>query len=263
MIRAKLDRFIEAAVRRDRGLLLTSLLVLSALAWLYLWLEADAMDRMMMGERPMVMLPTAANVVTLALAFLMWAIMMVGMMVPSAAPMILFYAAIVRKNAERGASLPAVWIFTSGYLLVWTAFGLCATALQVFFEELRIASSMMVLTDERLGGVVLIGAGIYQWSKVKEACLAKCRSPVQFITTHWRPGRLGALRMGAAHGLYCLGCCWALMLLLFVGGVMNLIWVALIAGFVLIEKLSKYGRVIGRIAGMGLVVFGVYILIAH
>ncbi|MGE0736635.1 MAG: DUF2182 domain-containing protein [Alphaproteobacteria bacterium] len=259
---AKLDRFIEIAVRRDRGLLLASLLVLAALAWLYLWFEADAMDRMMMGERPMVMLPTAANAGTLALTFLMWAIMMVGMMVPSAAPMILFYAAIVRKNAERGTVLPAVWVFTSGYLLVWTAFSIFAVALQVLFEELRIASSMMVVTDKWLGGSILIVAGIYQWSKIKEACLAKCQSPIQFITMHWREGRLGALRMGAAHGIFCLGCCWALMLLLFVGGVMNLLWVALVAGIVLIEKISRHGKLVGRIADVALAAAGLYVLIA-
>ena len=262
VIRAGLDRIIEAAVRRDRGLVLVSLLTLAALAWTYLWLEADAMDRMMLGERPMIMLPTAANAGTLALAFLMWAIMMVGMMVPSAAPMILLYTTMVRKNRERGTALPAVWIFTSGYLLVWAAFSLLATALQVIFEELRIASSMMVVTDKWLGGTIMIAAGIYQWSSIKEACLAKCRSPIHFITGHWQPGHFGALRMGANHGRYCLGCCWTLMLLLFVGGVMNLIWVVLIAGFVLMEKLSRHGRVIGRIAGVGLAVSGVYVLFA-
>jgi len=261
--RATLDRLIEGALRRDRAVLAASLLVLAALAWVYLWLEADAMDRMMAGERAMAMLPTAANAGTLILAFLMWAVMMVGMMVPGAAPMILLYAAMVRKNGERGTLLPAVWIFAGGYLLVWTAFSLGATALQVLFEELRVASSMMVATSKWLSGAILLAAGLYQWSPAKEVCLAKCQSPIHFITGHWRPGRLGALRMGIAHGLYCLGCCWALMLLLFVGGVMNLLWVALVAAFVLVEKLMPYGRLTGRIAGLGLAAAGLYVLVAH
>lgn len=188
--------------------------------------------------------------------------MMVGMMLPSAVPMTLFYAAIMRKNQERGTVLPAAWLFIGGYLLVWTAFSLGAIALQVLFEELQLASSMMVVTSKWLGGTILIAAGSYQWSRLKDKCLAQCRSPIQFITGHWREGRLGALRMGATHGLYCLGCCWALMLLLFVGGVMNLLWVAIIAGFVLSEKLMRRGRLVGRISGLGLIGSGVFLLIA-
>jgi predicted metal-binding membrane protein len=188
--------------------------------------------------------------------------MMVGMMLPSTVPMTLFYAAIVRKSRERGTVLPAVWLFASGYMLVWTAFSLGATALQVLFEELQLASSMMVATSKWLSGVILIGAGSYQWSRLKDKCLVQCRSPIQFITGHWRAGRLGALRMGATLGVYCLGCCWAIMLLLFVGGVMNLVWVAIIAGFVLLEKLMRRGRLVGRISGLGLIGGGVLLLLA-
>lgn len=260
--RTALDRGIEAALRHDRVITLASLIGLAGLSWLYLWREADAMDRMMMGLQPMAMQPTAANATTLLLAFLMWSIMMVGMMLPSTVPMTLFYAAIVRKNRERGTVLPAVWLFTGGYLLVWIAFSLGATTLQVLFEELQLASSMMVVTSKWLSGVILIGAGTYQWSRLKDKCLAQCRSPIQFITGHWREGRLGALRMGATHGLYCLGCCWAIMLLLFVGGVMNLLWVAIIAGFVLLEKLMRRGRLVGRISGLGLIGGGVLLLLA-
>lgn len=256
------DRGIKAVVRHDRAITFASLVGLTGLSWLYLWREADAMDRMMMGLQPMAMQPTAANATTLLLAFLMWTIMMVGMMLPSAVPMTLFYAAIMRKNQERGTVLPAAWLFIGGYLLVWTAFSLGAMALQVLFEELQLASSMMVVTSKWLGGTILIAAGSYQWSRLKDKCLAQCRSPIQFITGHWREGRLGALRMGATHGLYCLGCCWALMLLLFVGGVMNLLWVAIIAGFVLSEKLMRRGRLVGRISGLGLIGSGVFLLIA-
>lgn len=259
---AALDRGIEAALRRDRLIILASFLGLAGLSWLYLWRESDAMDRMMTGLQPMAMQPTAADAVTLLLAFLMWSIMMTGMMLPSAAPMTLFYAAIVRKNRESGTALPAAWLFAGGYLLVWMAFSLGATALQVLFEEAQLASSMMVATSKWLSGAILIAAGSYQWSPLKDKCLAQCRSPIQFITGHWQDGRFGALRMGVSHGLYCIGCCWAIMLLLFVGGVMNLLWVAVIAGFVLLEKLMPRGRLVGRMAGLGLIGGGASLLIA-
>ena len=158
--------------------------------------------------------------------------------------------------------LPAAWIFTGGYLLVWTAFSLAATGLQALFEALSVASSMMEVSSRWLAGGLLLAAGAWQWSPLKDACLAQCRSPLHFITGHWHAGRTGALRMGALHGLYCLGCCWALMLLLFVGGVMNLVWVALITAFVLVEKLTRHGRLVGRLAGVGFVVAGVYLLVS-
>jgi predicted metal-binding membrane protein len=255
------SRMLETALRRDRLVILASLLVLAGLSWLYLWREADAMDRMMTGLQPMAMQPTAASAVTLLLAFLMWTIMMAGMMLPSASPMMLFFAAIARKNRDRGV-LPATWLFAGGYLLVWMAFSFGATALQVLFEEMQLASSMMVATSKWLSSAILIGAGLYQWSSLKGQCLTQCRSPIHFITGHWQPGRLGALRMGMTHGLYCVGCCWAIMLLLFVGGVMNLLWVAGIAGFVLLEKLVPAGRLVGRITGIGLIGSGAFLLIA-
>jgi predicted metal-binding membrane protein len=121
---------------------------------------------------------------------------------------------------------------------------------------------MMVSTSKWLTGVILVGAGLYQWSPLKDACLGKCRTPLEFVITRWRPGRMGALRMGAAHGIYCVGCCWALMMLLFVGGVMNLPWVLLVAAFVLLEKVLPHGRVVARGAGAAMVAAGVYILIS-
>jgi predicted metal-binding membrane protein len=255
------SRMLETALRRDRLVILASLLVLAGLSWLYLWREADAMHRMMTGLQPMAMQPTAASAVTLLLAFLMWTIMMAGMMLPSASPMMLFFAAIARKNRDRGV-LPATWLFAGGYLLVWMAFSFGATGLQVLFEEMQLASSMMVATSKWLSSAILIGAGLYQWSSLKGQCLTQCRSPIHFITGHWQPDRLGALRMGMTHGLYCVGCCWAIMLLLFVGGVMNLLWVAGIAGFVLLEKLVPAGRLVGRITGIGLIGSGAFLLIA-
>jgi predicted metal-binding membrane protein len=257
-----LDRGIEAALRRERVIILATLAGLAGLSWLYLIREAGNMDRMMAGLEPMAMQPAAANAETLALAFLMWTIMMAGMMLPSAAPMTLFYAAIVRRNRERGTVLPAVWLFVTGYLLVWAGFGLGATMLQVVFEELQLASPMMLVADRWLNSAILVGAGAYQWSPLKDKCLAQCRSPIQFMTIHWHPGRLGALRMGVTSGVYCFGCCWAIMFLLFVGGAMNLIWVAVIAGFVLLEKVVPHGRLVSRVAGLVLIGGGIVLLAA-
>jgi len=248
---------------RGRFVALASLLSVVALAWLHLWSEAARMESLPMGaigttaaSIETVSLQQVWNVNSLLLTFLMWSIMMVGMMLPSAAPAILLYGSMVKKNRERGTALPAVWIFTAGYLAMWTAFSLAVTILQAIFEAGALLTPMMVSDSPWLSGGLLIVAGVYQWLPVKDACLEKCRAPLQFFMFRWRPGALGAFRMGTEHGIFCTGCCWALMLLLFTAGVMNLIWVATIAGFVFIEKLLPPGRLIGRLTGAGLVLTG-------
>ncbi len=235
-------RGIEAALRRDRLLIALSLAGVVGLAWLYLWSMAMPMPAM--------------GAAALALSFTMWLVMMAGMMLPGAAPTVLLYGAMVRKHAERGSVLPAVWIFVSGYLLVWAGFSLAAALLQAALEHAGLLTSMMASASKRLSGALLVAAGVYQLTPLKNLCLSKCRNPVQFFMTHWRPGAAGALRMGMAQGAYCVGCCWVLMLLLFAAGVMNLAWVALIAVFVLLEKLLPAGRLTSRIAGGALVVLG-------
>jgi predicted metal-binding membrane protein len=190
----------------------------------------------------------------------MWVVMMAGMMLPSAAPTVLLYGAMVRKHAERGTVLPAVWIFVSGYLMVWAGFSLAAALLQAALEQAGLLTPMMASGSNRLNAVLLVAAGIYQMTPLKDLCLSKCRNPVQFFMTHWRPGTAGALRMGITQGAYCLGCCWMLMLLLFAVGVMNLAWVALIAAFVFLEKLLPGGRLTSRLAGAALIVVGLTIL---
>jgi len=246
-------------LRRDRLTALASLLAIISLAWVYLWIDADRMDA------PMMPMARGWNLGSLLSTALMWSVMMIGMMLPSAAPAILLYGAMVRKNGERGSVLPAVWIFTAGYLAVWFVFSLAATVLQVSLEQALLLSPMMTSTSVWLSGCLLITAGVYQWLPIKEACLNKCRAPLQFLLFHWRAGRFGTLRMGAEHGAFCVGCCWALMLLLFAVGVMNLLWVALIAGFVLIEKVlpprSLGGRWIGRTAGVMLAVAGTVMIL--
>jgi predicted metal-binding membrane protein len=195
-----------------------------------------------------------------ALMFLMWFVMMAGMMLPSAAPTVLLYASMVRKNAERGTVLPAAWIFVSGYVLVWAVFSLAATVLHALLEHAGLVTPMMTPASRWLTGGLLVVAGIYQFTPLKDLCLTQCRNPVQFLMARWRPGPAGALRMGLAHGAYCVGCCWALMLLLFAVGVMNLIWVAMIAAFVFVEKLLPAGRITARFAGAALIAVGVTVM---
>ncbi len=190
------------------------------------------------------------------LIFAMWTAMMIGMMLPTAAPTLLLYGMAMRGGA--GAPVRKVYAFAAGYLLVWSAFSLGATALQWTLSRAALLSPMMQVSSSRLGAVLLILAGVYQWTPLKQACLANCRSPVSFITAgHKR----GGLRMGLEHGLYCLGCCWVLMLLLFSGGVMNLTWIAAITLFVLLEKLAPVGIQGGRLSGLLLALSGAWLLL--
>jgi predicted metal-binding membrane protein len=243
-----LDRGIEAALRRDRWAVAGSLTLIVALAWLYVWRDAAHMAQHL--HQPS----------TLAMLFAMWAVMMVGMMLPSAAPAILLYATLVRKNGERGTVLPAAWTFAAAYLVVWTGFSLAAALAQTSLAHAGLLAPMMVSADRTLSGAILLAAGLYQLTPAKAACLSRCAHPLQFFTARWRAGSGGAFRMGLEHGAYCLGCCWALMLVLFVAGVMNLLWVALIAAFVLLEKLLPAGRLTSWIAGAALAAAGLYLL---
>ncbi len=199
----------------------------------------------------------------LFLTFLMWSIMMVGMMLPSATPAIMLYGSMVGGKRMGEAVLPMVWVFTSGYLAVWTGFSIVVTGLQAFLEANALLTPMMTSASHWLTGILLIAAGLYQWLPVKRVCLEKCRAPLQFFLFHWQPGRAGAFRMGVEHGVFCLGCCWVLMLLLFAAGVMNLLWVALIAGFVIVEKLLPAGIYAGHLAGIGLVIAGAVTILAN
>jgi len=192
----------------------------------------------------------------------MWAVMMVGMMLPAAAPMVLFFATFSRRSREQGHTVAPVGAFVSGYVAVWSAFALAATTLQWALDRAALLSPDMAAISPVLGGAVLIAAGLYQWTPLKDACLGLCRSPVAFLMGRWRPGTGGAFRMGAEHGAYCVGCCWALMALLFVGGVMNLLWVAAITLAVLAEKVAPRGRWIAKMLGAALVLGGVWVLTA-
>jgi predicted metal-binding membrane protein len=198
--------------------------------------------------------------VDVVLMCVMWMVMMVAMMVPSAAPMILMYATMHRRHQEQHTPFVPTSVFLLGYLLIWTGFSVLASGLQWGLHSAALLSSSMGHTGPRLGGILLLAAGVFQWTPLKAVCLTQCRSPLGFFMTNWRDGTLGALSMGLRHGSYCLGCCWVLMMLLFAAGVMNLLWVALIAAFILVEKVVPHGELVGRVAGAGLMVAGLVLL---
>jgi predicted metal-binding membrane protein len=225
------------------------------------WLTLVAMARGV-ESGPMAMLElrpwTPAH---FGMMFAMWAIMMVGMMLPSATPATLVYTAVARKAAREGTPVAPVSAFVLGYLTMWTLFSVGATAAQWGLEQAALLSPMLVSNSAVLGGALLAAAGAYQLTPWKDACLEHCRSPAHFIAQHWRPGTAGAFRMGTEHGAYCLGCCWVLMGLLFFGGVMNLLWIAAITLFVLLEKVLPFGAGGGRFSGFAMIVAGALVLV--
>jgi predicted metal-binding membrane protein len=190
----------------------------------------------------------------------MWSEMMVAMMLPSAAPVILTFAMVNRKRREREEPFVPTFTFMLGYLIIWAVFSAVAALAQWAFHSLTLLSPKMVITSSWLGGSLLIAAGVFQWTPLKTACLVHCRSPLTFLMTDWRDGRVGAFLMGLKHGAFCVGCCWALMGLLFAVGVMNMWWIAVIAFFVLAEKVFPKGLAIGKVAGIGLTALGLMVL---
>jgi predicted metal-binding membrane protein len=248
---------LESLLLRDRWLIGGALAVTVALCWVWIVPMAHDMYGSMQGASAWMMTDTW-DLPHLALLFAMWVVMMAGMMLPSAAPTLLLYAGVIRKSPDGGRARAHVYAFAAGYLLVWTAFSLIATALQRLFSHWLLLSPMMEAKQRGFGGFLLLVAGLYQFTPYKRTCLESCRSPVAFITQHWKRGLAGGFRLGSAHGLYCLGCCWALMLLLFVGGVMNLWWIGALTALVLIEKLAPLGAQGGRLSGLLMVAMGLW-----
>lgn len=241
--------------RRDFLAITFSLGGMTILCWIYLILMARDMSMPKHTDIAVLQIKQwSAGYFRMMLS--MWVIMMVGMMLPSAAPMILIYAAVARKSARQGMSVASTGVFTLGYVVIWVIFSLLATIAQWGLDHVALLSPMMVATSPLLGASLLVAAGIYQWLPVKNACLQHCRSPFHFISLHWRPGSMGAFKMGLSHGAFCLGCCWVLMLLLFVGGAMNLVWIAAITLFVLLEKVLPIGDAGGRWMGIVMIVAG-------
>jgi len=247
---------LEKVLRHDRLIVAVGLVGAVAMAWVYL--AAGAGIDMSMAGMPMEPMPWSTSYASLM--FTMWWVMMIAMMVPSASPMVLLFTAIKRKQAPSVSPSVEAWVFLSGYLLIWAGFSLVAALAQWGLERAGLVSMTVASSSATFGGAILLAAGLYQFTPVKSACLRYCQSPVLFLSRYWRPGAAGALRMGLQHGGYCLGCCWFLMMLLFVAGVMNLFWIAGIALYVACEKLLPLGQRLSRAAGVALIVAGTIVL---
>lgn len=278
---------IERLLQRDRAITVVGLFALWALTWAYtaagagLGMSAWDMTTLsllpqqeiavpmpaMSGMDSMPSMATTWDAGTWALVIGMWWTMMIAMMIPSAAPAILLYARVHRHAHAQGqvqATHAPIGAFVAGYFLMWLAFSIVATALQHVLQNAGFVSAMSMGSQVRwASGTTLIVAGIYQLSPLKNACLSHCRAPAAFLSRYWRPGASGALRLGVVHGAWCLGCCWMLMALLFVGGVMNLAWIAALSVLVLAEKVLAAGPWVGRLAGIALVAWGAAILLAR
>jgi predicted metal-binding membrane protein len=253
---------LESILKRDRLIVLTGIVTLCLLAWYCMWREARAMAvtgachclGMKMSGPDMESWSTGQ----LLPLFLMWAEMMVAMMLPSAAPMILTFALVNRKRHEQQRPYVPASVFAAGYFVVWTAFSALATLAQWALHGFALLTSSMVLTSPLASGIILILAGGFQWTPLKHACLRHCRSPLGFLMTDWREGKAGAFFMGVKHGAFCTFCCWFLMALLFVAGVMNMWWVGLISVVVLVEKLAPQGGRIAKALGVTMATWGIW-----
>jgi len=261
---------LEAVLRRDRSVVVAALAIVTALAWADLvWLAND----MWMGGMDMTgfrmipagqgwMMPISAPwlPIEFGAVFAMWVVMMIGMMTPSVAPIILVYVRIGRQAAAEHRPFASAW-FALGYLLSWTDFSIAATFAQWALQRAALLTPMMESASNVLGAAILIIAGVYQWTPLKDACLSYCQSPLGFVLRYgFRREPTGALALGFRHGLYCIGCCWAVMVLLFVVGVMNLFWIAALSALVLVEKVAPFGRVVSRLAGIAFLAGGGWLL---
>ena len=242
---------------RERAYVMTEIIAVSALAWIYLMrMPMTAEDFGSLAAR--IAAPLPSPMVDFTITFLMWAVMMVAMMLPSASPMILTYARMA--SGREGATRTWTWMLAAGYLAMWTIFSFVATIAQIALARASILTNALTVAPIA-GAAILLVAGIYQFTPWKNACLKHCQSPIGFFMTRWRDGAMGAFRMGLRHGASCVGCCWMLMALLFVAGVMNLTWVAAITIFVLLEKIVPYPRAVSFTAGIALVTSGLIVLL--
>jgi len=237
---------ISLPLKRQRYVILGLLLAVAAAAWgILIW--QSVVDGQSMGP--------GMNMQAL-LFLIIWVDMMVAMMFPTAAPMILTFHRVQVEKRQRGQSFVSTWVFVAAYLLIWTLFGAVAFAAASGIQLVMKLSMLSMETTSRLGGLVLICAGIYQLTPLKTVCLTKCQTPMSFILTSWRDGVRGAFWMGAKHGAYCLGCCWLLFVILFPIGIMNVAAMAVITALIFAEKSLPFGRRIGQIAALGLIAYG-------
>ena len=245
--------------RRERWIIAAALAVIAAAACI--WMIREARDLTVTGMSECLgMQMGSGSAGALLPLFLMWAGMMVAMMVPSATPMILTFAAVSRNRRRLERPYVPVTIFVAGYVTIWTAFSLVAAGAQWFLHREALLSPAMVTSSAWLGGILLLAAGVFQFTPLKHTCLSQCRAPFEFIMTRWREGAGGAFRMGLEHGLYCAGCCWALMGLLFVAGVMNILWIAALSLIVGLEKLLPRGIWLSSATGVILTAWGAWLI---
>jgi predicted metal-binding membrane protein len=260
---------IENILGRERVVTALGIVGVVVLSWAYLWTGAgmgmSALDMTGVALFPHRLADGGGGMdPSLPTVILMWWVMMIAMMTPSAAPLVLLYRRVLRHHAatEASSAVPSMFLL-AGYLTAWLAFSICAASLQKVLQPTGLISEMMLWSKSApLSAIVLASAGVYQFSPLKRACLTQCRSPVNFLTAHWRPGVTGSFLLGMRHGIYCVGCCWLLMALLFVGGIMNLVWIAALALIVFIEKILPGGERVGRVLGVVLIAWaGVTLLV--
>lgn len=252
---------LERALLRDRIIVIAGLGSVVLLCWTYMFFGAGMdMAAMSMPVADQMPMPSGWTPVYFILMVVMWWVMMAAMMLPSAAPMLLLFAALTRTKAQPDDPALRVMLFAMGYMVIWGGFALGATMLQWRLDSTALLNPMMASVSKPLGAVLFIGAGVYQLTPLKDACLRYCQSPAQFLSQYWRRGNVGAFMIGIRHGVFCLGCCWVLMGLLFYGGVMNLYWIAGLAVYVLIEKLAPPVRWVKWLTGAALIAWGLLIL---
>ena len=238
---------LESALRHERAVLAAVLILIPFICWSWIVLMARDMYGTMLGPSAWMMTPVW-DWPHVLLLWAMWAVMMAAMMLPSAAPVVLLYAGAARR-AEGGRVAAQVYLLAAGYLAVWAVFSLGATALQRVLAEQLVLTPMMEPSSPAAGAVILVIAGLYQLTPLKRVCLRSCRSPLTFLMQRWRSGRVGAFRLGMDHGAYCVGCCWALMLVLFAGGVMNLTVIVALTVWVIVEKIAPFGEQSAHVGG--------------
>jgi predicted metal-binding membrane protein len=256
---SKTTESLEAVLRNERMFVLGGLIIGSLLAWMYTVRLAGELSHLHAGHLGMARtLPWTPE--DLALLFVMWSVMMTAMMVPTAAPMVLAFAKITRQQDPHVGLSSPVSGFVVGYIAVWTVFSGLATLVEWRLHLAALVTDDGAAANPFFGGLLLFTAGVFQWTPLKQACLRHCRSPLAFFMTSWRDGWRGALSMGLEHGTYCVGCCWALMALMFFAGVMNLLWLAALAAFVLLEKITSSPRLVSNTAGVLLTGWGLYLI---
>jgi predicted metal-binding membrane protein len=244
-------------LQKDQLLILSGLALITVLAWAYMLHMAWEMVGAGMDINLACLSHWGPG--DLAHMFIMWSIMMVAMMVPSATPMIIIFATVNRQRSKMQGPFIPTWLFVLGYLTAWTVYSALATMVQWGLHVTALLTHTLAITSPLLGALLLVAAGVFQWTPFRDACMTQCRSPFGFIMTEWREGRRGALIMGLKHGIYCVGCCWMLMTLSFALGVMNMLWMAALTAFMLLEKITD-NKWISRTAGMILVVWGLWVV---